>query len=169
MSTCDSSSGSRPTYAGGSDAELLQPKLEDELLDAKLDAEYVEKFMGLLAHCNVHTRGSLRLFAGEITKIVDMMFDKDSMFGALQARGFLAAVRVYRAQTPVPPEPCPNSEPHSFVPPRADLPVVHKGCGVFAGADRTWCSAIAFIKVSESSIIEFKDRTFGIFRYTNYT
>ena len=78
------------------DAEPLVPKLVVDLKGAGVDAAKVDEFISLLASCNVHSRGALLLFAASLDGLVDMLFE-DTTIGALQAKGFAATVRVYRA------------------------------------------------------------------------
>ena len=84
-----------------SDLEPLDPRLPESLKKASLHAGKVDELMGLLSSCNIHTRGALLLFAPELEEIVSMMLDTTSPLGQMQAKGFLASLRV----TPPPPPP----------------------------------------------------------------
>ena len=61
---------------------------------ASVGADKVDEFMSLLASCNVHTRGALLLFAPELEGLVNMMYDITTTLGSMQAKGFLASLRV---------------------------------------------------------------------------
>ena len=76
------------------DTAALMPGLTEELKAAGLDASRVDEFMELLKQCNVHTRGALRLFAPQLPPLVDTMYDMETPLGPLQAKGFLASLRV---------------------------------------------------------------------------
>ena len=70
------------------------PELPRKLKGTGLDPKAVDEFISLLARCNVHTFGALTLFSNNCKTLVAMMYETSTALGALQAEGFLAALRV---------------------------------------------------------------------------
>ena len=84
------------------DAAPLVPALPDALKMASVDPGKVDEFISLLASCNVHTRGALLLFAPELQDLVNMMYATDTPLGKMQAKGFVASLRVRARLRPHP-------------------------------------------------------------------
>jgi hypothetical protein len=59
-----------------------------------LSPDRAREFGQLLLECNIFTAGAPREFSESLPALVDTMFDTGTALGALQAKGFLANVRV---------------------------------------------------------------------------
>jgi hypothetical protein len=83
-----------------SEAATLEhtPETLDGLLEKMqaqgLQGEQVEQFRSLLHSCSIRSIGALRAFGDSLPELIDTMFDSGSALHQLQAKGFLAALRV---------------------------------------------------------------------------
>ena len=89
MSASSSCAATDATASNGASLE----ELTERMGEMGVDQSVLNAFINLLARCNIFTMGALRAFHASMEELVGELYD-DTTMGKLQAKGFLAMLRV---------------------------------------------------------------------------